>query len=240
MNSPAKRRKTNGHVATTKPVRGLDFFFGKQTNKDSKVDNNSGKNKPLDESPDTGATTEDLTDEQLARKLQDEWNEIDNNAANPDKPSPKQNAHEVQDLEVAQSDIPPSHKSASIEREELYAEDDLASDSKDVIKPKNTLSLQTGADAEDEICVTLPFDQSPLTFDPDEFLPTLRKHWDSQGGNASYALLTRCFVLINSTQSRIKIVDTLVNLLRIIIEGDPTSLLPAVRFGISLFSQRAC
>ncbi|KAK5240405.1 hypothetical protein LTR16_010679, partial [Cryomyces antarcticus] len=30
------------------------------------------------------------------------------------------------------------------------------------------------------------------------------------------------------TQSRIKIVDTLVNLLRVIIEGDPDSLLPAV------------
>jgi DNA ligase-1 len=40
--------------------------------------------------------------------------------------------------------------------------------------------------------------------------------------------LTRCFILINSTTSRIKIVDTLVNLLRTIIEGDPSSLLPAV------------
>lgn len=35
-------------------------------------------------------------------------------------------------------------------------------------------------------------------------------------------------MLVNSTQSRIKIVDTLVNLLRTIIEGDPDSLLPTV------------
>ena len=36
-------------------------------------------------------------------------------------------------------------------------------------------------------------------------------------------------MLVNSTQSRIKIVDTLVNLLRVIIEADPKSLLPTVR-----------
>lgn len=176
MNSPAKRRKTNSHVATTKPVRGLDFFFGKQTNKDSKVDNNSGKNKPLEESPDIIAATEELTDEQLARKLQDEWNEIDNNAASPNKPSPKQTTDEVleEDLEAGQSDISLGRKSVSMEREDLYAEEIPVVDSRDAVKPKNTLSLQTGADAEDEICVTLPFDQSPLTFDPDEFLPTLR------------------------------------------------------------------
>lgn len=44
----------------------------------------------------------------------------------------------------------------------------------------------------------------------------------------SDALLTRCFVLVSGTSSRIKIVDTLVNCLRVIIEADPDSLLPAV------------
>jgi DNA ligase-1 len=57
----------------------------------------------------------------------------------------------------------------------------------------------------------------------------LKKQWAQQeGGHITYALLTQGFILINSTQSRIKIVDTLVNLLRTIIEGDPESLLPAV------------
>jgi DNA ligase-1 len=35
-------------------------------------------------------------------------------------------------------------------------------------------------------------------------------------------------VLVNSTTSRIRIVDTLVNTIRLLIEGDPPSLLPAV------------
>jgi len=68
-----------------------------------------------------------------------------------------------------------------------------------------------------------------LTFEPAKYIEDLQGHWAAEGGNASYALLTKCFVLVNSTQSRIKIVDTLVNLLRVIIEGDPSSLLPTVR-----------
>ena len=55
---------------------------------------------------------------------------------------------------------------------------------------------------------------------------------DDEGG-ATYALLTRCFVLVSGTTSRIKIVDTLVNCLRLLIEGDPDSLLPAVSRGRS-------
>jgi hypothetical protein len=94
--------------------------------------------------------------------------------------------------------------------------------------PKNNLSLQSTGSAEDEISSKIPFDESPLTFDPQKYVPDLQKHWAAEDGNASYALLTRCFVLVNSTQSRIKIVDTLVNLLRTLIEGDPTSLLPTV------------
>lgn len=67
-----------------------------------------------------------------------------------------------------------------------------------------------------------------MTFDPSRYLPDLKNCWAAHSGEASYSLLTRCFILVNSTQSRIKIVDTLVNFLRTIIEGDPESLLPAV------------
>jgi DNA ligase-1 len=67
-----------------------------------------------------------------------------------------------------------------------------------------------------------------LTFDPAKYIPQLQESWASEGGAASYSLLTRCFVLVNSTQSRIKIVDTLVNCIRLLIEADPSSLLPAV------------
>jgi hypothetical protein len=96
-------------------------------------------------------------------------------------------------------------------------------------KSKNTLSLQSTGSAEDTISSNLPLDENPLTFDPAKYVIQLHGHWATEGSDASYALLTRCFVLVNSTQSRIKIVDTLVNLLRVIIETDPSSLLPTVR-----------
>lgn len=95
-------------------------------------------------------------------------------------------------------------------------------------KGKGTLSLQSVAASVDSVSESIPFDQSPLVFDPSEHVPKLKEHWASEDGSASYALLTRCFVLVSSTSSRIKIVDTLVNCLRVLIEADPESLLPAV------------
>ncbi len=94
---------------------------------------------------------------------------------------------------------------------------------------KNTLSLQSVTTAEDLVSESLPLDESPLAFEPARYIPQLQDRWSAEDGNASYALLIRCFVLVNGTQSRIKIVDTLVNCLRILIEADPSSLLPAVR-----------
>lgn len=95
-------------------------------------------------------------------------------------------------------------------------------------REKTTLSLQAASSAEDAVTSNIPFDESPLTFEPLKYITDLQDIWATEGGNVSYSLLTRCFVLINGTQSRIKIVDTLVNLLRVIIEGDPSSLLPTV------------
>ncbi|PHH86062.1 hypothetical protein CDD83_10801 [Cordyceps sp. RAO-2017] len=94
--------------------------------------------------------------------------------------------------------------------------------------PKSTLTLQSADMAEDVVTSSIPLDEPPLTFDPLKYVSQLKEHWASEGGNASYALLTRCFVLVSATTSRIKIVDTLVNCLRVLIEGDPSSLLPAV------------
>lgn len=93
---------------------------------------------------------------------------------------------------------------------------------------KNTLSLQSMADAEESISATMPLDESPLTFEPAKYIPDLQNAWAAEGGNASYALLTRCFVLVGGTTKRIKTVDTLVNCVRLLIEADPASLLPAV------------
>ena len=107
-------------------------------------------------------------------------------------------------------------------------------------KERSTLSLQANTSTEDADTNGISFDESPLTFDPSKHIPFLKTHWGINNGDASYGLLTHAFVLVNSTQSRLKIVDTLVNFLRTLIEADPDSLLPAVRDHsfLSLFGLR--
>ena len=200
MESPAKRRKKNDSKASPLPNRGLDFFFGKQAANQKKPEvNGTAPTGGKDATIETSDAGEGLTDEELARKLQEEW-------AQQDGQEQASIVNTVPDSEPATQD-----------------KIDGNADGK-----KNVLGLQSTGSAEDTITLNIPFDQSPLTFDPSQYLPELKKHWAADGGDASYALLTRCFVLVNSTQSRIKIVDTLVNCLRTLIEGDPDSLLPAV------------
>ena len=244
MSTPSKRRKTNNHQSSPQTVRSLDFFFGKQ-------DDEKAAKKPIVtpsslkglgtivESQGTKVSAEAsliaLTDEELARKLQAEWDEQDSNAR------PSGSGFEV-DSATTSTEVNghglSSRGGTSIEKKEAISlkvepideqyEDSKSNGIKPTNKKNDTLGLQSAASAEDAVSSTVPFDENPLTFDPSIYLPNLKGHWATEGGDASYGLLTRCFVLVNSTQSRIKIVDTLVNFLRIIIEGDPDSLLPAV------------
>jgi DNA ligase-1 len=177
-----------------------------------------------------------LTDEQLARKLQAEWDqeEASDNSA-------RQNSASKEADGILDSSGPPDSSIGFQPTYDIYSdgkrenEDEVGRLDSRPEKPqqepkgKNTLSLQSTGSAEDAITSNIPFDESPLTFEPSKYVEDLQSHWAADGGNASYALLTRFFLLINSTQSRIKIVDTLVNALRVIIEGDPSSLLPTVR-----------
>lgn len=237
MTSPAKRRKINKHVESNNQVRPLDFFFNRQRAKEPTSSVPGPKPDPsIDES---GAhDLNSLTDEQLARQLQDEWNREDGHQTIPSAVTA------VKEEETSQQDREEVKSETSSDVVELVEEDASAEidentnvaqtkEIKNTNKPifglkTNTLSLQSATAEEDTITNTVPFDQSPLTFEPAKYISDLQKQWAIEGGSATYALLTRCFILINSTQSRIKIVDTLVNLLRVIIEGDPESLLPAV------------
>lgn len=237
MAPPAKRQKlsNNSKSSPAKP-RGLDYYFGKQK-RDLAVGSSGDQQEALPNDP-----TTELTDEQLARRLQAQWDE---ELAGPssvpvskeDKPDslreglmdrdqavlPAYAGNEAQDqIDIKGEDDNLTSKEIHFSQSETRGTNGLAP------SVKNTLSLQSGGPEEDTISHTIPFDESTLTFDPAKYVPDLQKHWAELGGNASYALLTRCFVLVNSTQSRIKIVDTLVNLLRTIIEGDPSSLLPTV------------
>ncbi|KAF2200960.1 DNA ligase-like protein I [Delitschia confertaspora ATCC 74209] len=220
MTSPAKRRKKND--GTSQPVRGLDYFFAKQRGAGTKITTTQEVAKEGIDIQKTTTKSEpsSLTDEELARKLQEEWNnEARKFAARSSDELPEESSQALKGRLPVKLDN-------GINKE--YAGDISNKLAEVAPSKKNTLSLQSTAADEDTISTTIPFDQSPLEFEPSKYIPELRKHWALEGGHATYSLLTRCFVLINSTQSRIKIVDTLVNLLRCIIEGDPESLLPAV------------
>jgi DNA ligase-1 len=211
MSSPAKKRKLNSNGTTSSPAKGLEYFFSKQRQNGhaGNTENTNENDENITKSSNPESAT--LTDEELARKLQAEWdkeaaeesgvNAVPTQAG--DVPEPKADLNEDQKLRDA---VQPAQQDQ---------------------KPK-TLTLQSAGNADDTTTSSIPLDESPLSFQPSQYIPELQKHWNSEAGDASYALLTRCFVLASATNSRIKIVDTMTNCLRLLIEGDPTSLLPAV------------
>ncbi|KAI1773290.1 ATP-dependent DNA ligase [Hypoxylon cercidicola] len=216
MPSPAKKRKPNTGSSKSSglPSRGLEYFFSKQKQ------NTGSENKDDGGRVSSASPVQDheMTDEQLARKLQAEWDkeaDIGARASGSSSAAPvsdtRDSAHTPEVTNTPLESPVPSQEVKKVEN-----------------KGKGTLSLQSVAASVDTVSESIPFDESPLTFEPAKYVPQLQEHWASEGGNASYALLTRCFVLVNGTSSRIKIVDTLVNCLRVLIEGDPESLLPAV------------
>ncbi|KAI2631283.1 ATP-dependent DNA ligase [Xylaria nigripes] len=210
MPSPAKKRKLNGDSKSSLQSRGLEYFFAKQKNQNGAGFSPKAENEPVVENASGSTQDREMTDEELARKLQAEWDREE--ACGGSVPA-----------QEAQATVPASNEDAS---DAVISEP--TTETGDKGKEKGTLSLQSIAASIDTISESIPMDESPLTFDPDKYIPHLQQHWAKNGGTASYALLTRCFVLVSATSSRIKIVDTLVNCLRILIGGDPESLLPAV------------
>ncbi|RYP81005.1 hypothetical protein DL769_002185 [Monosporascus sp. CRB-8-3] len=226
MPSPSKKRKLNdGSKAAALPSRGLEYFFAKQKRggADASASSSSGATKGAAVHDSTPAR--ELTDEELARKLQTEWNQEVANAAKEDNAGSGS-----YDRKMPSAASPSPHVSEETKDgiKSSTTPSRTATPTKAETKGKGTLSLQSVAASVDTVTESIPFDESPFTFDPGKYVPQLKETWASEGGHATYALLTRCFVLVNSTTSRIKIVDTLVNCLRVLIEGDPDSLLPAV------------
>jgi DNA ligase-1 len=208
MSSPAKRRKLDSNnKSAAAPARGLEYFFSKQRSRTV--------SSPASE-PGAGTASLEQTDEELARKLQAEF---DTEALRP-PPS----AHGTSGKS---SSTPPD-----VPGDVSSPENNVPGDGEKAKSPPRlggtTLRLESSGAVEDTISSSIPLDESPFTFETSKYVAALQQSWSSQGGGATYALLTRCFTLVNSTQSRIKIVDTLVNCLRLLIEGDPSSLKPAV------------
>ena len=236
MATPTKKRKTNNHQSSPQTVGSIDFFFSKQRNQQIEELEPRSVAHEQNDTP-TGSQSEQiptnhietLTDEDLARKLQEQWNNEE--AAATTKPeSDPTDGQIINDGSGPETGVRNvlGHGQSNSEEDGLTAETPARGGIITSNNKKDTLSLQSAAATEDAVSSNVPFDENPLTFDPQRYLPGLKTQWAKDGGSASYGLLTRCFVLVNSTQSRIKIVDTLVNFLRTIIEGDPDSLLPAV------------
>lgn len=227
MASPAKKRKlNNGSKESSLPSRGLEYFFAKQQR-------NGGQSgsQPVAEKRDVntengqhGAAIQELADEELARKLQAEWDRETSNAND----GAQQDHQTVQEVTPGQPSPSAAEKLDASEGEALPSDNNVKIPPLEPNQGKKTLSLSSAAATEDVAAASIPLDESPLVFEPSKYIPQLRESWSTDGGDASYALLTRCFVLVNGTTSRIKIVDTLVNCIRLLIEGDPDSLLPAV------------
>ena len=217
MSSPAKKRKLNGGgKAAGGQSKGLEFFFAKQRQTQPQRTDTSSRTEPT--------ASAELTDEEFARKLQAEFDQEGQSAAISGEDTTTNSEIPLSESQNNASQHLPSLPPV----ESLPAKIDHAASSQQENKSGSTLALQSTGVAEDMVTNSIPLDEPPLTFEPSKYVTALRSHWASEGGNASYALLTRCFVLVSGTTSRIKIVDTLVNCLRILIEGDASSLLPAV------------
>ncbi|KAI9652426.1 MAG: hypothetical protein M1829_001655 [Trizodia sp. TS-e1964] len=227
MASPAKRRKKhrdNASFLTTQPIDSYFTKEGKEKHSQSPLQAIPTQTEPSKDIRrlEDNTQLQEQSDKELAARLQAKWDQEDVALV----PA------------LAYKDVAPSdlffdnvQESPNLQSQEQTQEPEP------VLNPVvgkintwklNTLSPQPNESSEDSLTSSIPFDENPLTFKPSKYIPELRKYWEANGGQASYALLTHCFVIINGTQSRIKIVDTLVNFVRTITEGDPASLLPAV------------
>lgn len=232
MSSPAKKRKlNNGTKSDGPPTKGLEYFFSKQKQLQTSENDTGHEALKVTEANDESVAAESadtaLTDEELARKLQAEW----------DKELEVERGQRTAELQKVPEQVLSSSSSLSkqspIPKPE-QADPSLPTTTSEDLSKQNgsgnvkTLTLQSAGNAEDSSTSEIPLDTPPIAFKPSEHLDELKKHWESENGDASYALMTRCFVLASATNSRIKIVDTMTNFLRLLIEGDPSSLLPAV------------
>jgi DNA ligase 1 len=158
-------------------------------------------------------TASKTNDEQFARQLDEFYHSVDGDSTITDEPvTPiKNKKYSGKDL-----DTPTPDRADKSNLERMNSLSPLAMK----VAGKST-EIQTSLK---EICA-IPLDKDPLAFDP-AVDAACADSWSPQ--KTPYAFLTHAFILINSTRSRLKMVDYLVNTLRVVIHHDPLSLLPLV------------
>ena len=234
--SPAKKRRTD----LTPVKRGVDFFFKKHVEKNArstKLSSNAdtalmfAESDREDEEWEVKKRRQEEEDELFARELQE-----------------MEARREIEDQEFAwrlardykAADTVKHENNEPVEYEDLYGD---APPFKPYIpdseKPDTTTELLSEGVSGRKITLDNPVTTHleeiysiPLDKDPLLFFPTtdaqIASAWSSNSAGTPYAFLTNAFILINSTRSRLKIIDYLVNTLRVVIHHDPTSLLPLV------------
>lgn len=243
--SPAKKRKTE----VTPVKRGVDFFFRKQ---EEKVKTRSANEETValfvqsdgedGDERDVKKRRQEEEDEKFARELQ----EIEGRREIDDEQFAQRLAKDYEMADNYEYGIN-GDTETHVKSEDLKDDDDLyghevapqqpftetrASNVKNkpssehVSPSKLTLDNPTSTSTTLEEIYSIPLDKDPLIFSPATDA-SIASTWLSSSGTP-YAFLTHSFILINSTRSRLKIVDYLVNTLRVIIHHDPTSLLPLV------------
>jgi DNA ligase 1 len=210
--SPAKKRKTE----TTPVKRGVDFFFKKQLQqkKPEPVENGIEVKEESDrerlfvlDEDDERRRKQEEDDEKFARQLQ-----------------ALEDHDEAVDAEMAKrlaAEEDPAHDPKAQENEPPIKQE---SPSKKHPITKLELTSSNSTSSLEEI-YSIPLDKDPLTFSP-AHNAAIASTWSPRC--TPYAFLTHAFILINSTRSRLKIVDYLVNTLRVVTHHDPASLLPLV------------
>ncbi|EGE09473.1 DNA ligase I [Trichophyton equinum CBS 127.97] len=123
-----------------------------------------------------------LTDEQLARKLQTEWNKKSQDESGSSTPGHR--ATETLQEEKPRASDEVADASSSIEKGSLPDTPTLTPRKEN--KPRGILSLQSSSMAEDTISFSLPFDLSPLEFDPHEQKEILQAHWMRRAGKRPF------------------------------------------------------
>lgn len=241
--SPAKRRKKTPKQTTPHKTKPIDFFFRKQTETQGEAPpstEDASRTSPsplanrkvgnLKEQPEgDDAPEHGLTDEEYARKLAADWG-VENAQAHVAEDSSASSHGVKRKHDERNSSEPDSTRASSKEPPRTGPPvTNKPAPSKDLPKAKE-VSLQADTAARN-LVDEIPFDSDPLSFDPGEYCG-LAGNWPE--GKATYAFLTRAFVLVDGTRSRIKIVDTLVNMIRTLVKLDPESLLPAVSYALGL------
>lgn len=214
MTSPTKRRKKNTSAAPQQS-RNLEFFFEKQRQAAASASQTSPPKS------DPKATIEGLTDEEYARNLAEKWAKEDNAVAL----RPGSTAEESKHGAERRRNYSPINAGESFVLDKIEERETPETTTPPTLT-KTAVSLEAALET-DALIKEMPFDNDPFSFDPNTYKGIANK-WPA--GKAPYALLTRAFVLVNLTRSRIKIVNTLVNLVRTLIRLDPDSLLAAVCF----------